>query len=389
MPFGGFCPLPLRLGGTDKEGISAEQHARLAADLVALGRVASFATFGYRTASGTARVDDYSGQNGNGAAFAPEIDINGTGDIRFTWPTYFEDEYGVAHVIDIRAADVGSETGGATVDLSSNSIRVRSFNEAGVAEDAPFSVEVWGVVGQERLAIGDYDGDTEKTNCETERVPHAWTWYQDYTAMLGDGLSREQTGLVHAKKLALARFEAGKTRAVECALANNNPATADEILGQWVEVFRIPVSEDMTKWELRRRCAARLRGFGSAGFTAVDAAIRELLGEQLVQVFRTRGAALSAPPAITYWSENPGPPTLSLGGGAWMSSRAHLVVQVRQPGYSEARFLRLMNVDLFDLLDRRLPAWMTFNWTAWTDDGAGTPGFRLDISRLDFEGLGA
>lgn len=38
MPFGGLAPLPFRLGGSDTEGVSPEQHARLAADLEAVGR---------------------------------------------------------------------------------------------------------------------------------------------------------------------------------------------------------------------------------------------------------------------------------------------------------------------------------------------------------------
>ena len=388
MPFGGFCPLPLRLGGDAETGWTAAQHARFIADMIAVERTSSFATVTYTKSGSTVTVSDYSGKNGSGPLFAPTVTVNGTGDVTFTWPGVYEDQYEVVHRPDFFAADAGSATGGATVELGVSSVRVRSFSEGGAAEDSTVTVEVYGESGVDRLAIGDFDGEPEKTDSETEPVPYAWTWYQDYTAMLGDGLSRATTGLVHAKKIALARFECAKTRAVERALCNSNPATADELLGNWVQVFKIPVSDDMPRWEIRRRCSARLRAFGGCGFTEIDAAVRELLRDGYVQSFRQRGADLDSPPSPTYWSENPGSGP-DLGGGTWMSSRAHLVVHVAQtPDQNLAQFLRIANVDLFDLLDRRLPAWMTFNWTAWSG-GYDPPGFRLDISHLDFEGLGA
>ena len=44
---GGFAPLPLRLGGSAEQGVTAAQHARLCADLVALSRVQPFAVLVY------------------------------------------------------------------------------------------------------------------------------------------------------------------------------------------------------------------------------------------------------------------------------------------------------------------------------------------------------
>ena len=111
-----------------------------------------------------------------------------------------------------------------------------------------------------------------------------------------------------------------------------------------------------------------------------------LLGDHFVQTFRQTGTDLDNPPAQTYWPViNPAPAfnNLDLGGGPWLSERAHLVVDVqRLPGESLLDFLNLMNVHLFLLLDRMTPMWSTFNWAINVDDG-----FLLDISDMDFDGF--
>ncbi len=64
-----------------------------------------------------------------------------------------------------------------------------------------------------------------------------------------------------------------------------------------------------------------------------------------------------------------------------MSERSHYWVEVQQPSaMSDVDFRRLINVDLFELLDLRLPSHMTFGV-------ATSSGFLLDISQLDFTGL--
>lgn len=52
--FGGFAPFPMRLGGDRETGWPVEDHARLAADIVALKRTAPFAVMNYTAGIGAA-----------------------------------------------------------------------------------------------------------------------------------------------------------------------------------------------------------------------------------------------------------------------------------------------------------------------------------------------
>jgi len=115
-----------------------------------------------------------------------------------------------------------------------------------------------------------------------------------------------------------------------------------------------------------------------------DEAVATLLGAHYVKSWRQTGVDLDTPPLLTYWpGVNPGPASYDIGGGAWLSERAHLVIEVQTvQGESLGDFLELMNTQLFALLDSLLPAWATFNWAT----NMGTC-FLLDISQLDFDGL--
>lgn len=230
--------------------------------------------------------------------------------------------------------------------------------------------------------IADYDGATDKHDCATETTPYAWAWYLDFGSMLGDGFTSERTGVVHAKKLALARHEAGKTRTVERAICNSTPDTADECLGQWAKCLNVKVHSDDSRHAVRQKCAARFGAIEGATITTVDESVAALLGDVFVQNIRQLDSPLSTPPDNTFWpGVNPGPAVYSLGGGAWFSPRCHLIVQVTKPASGElTKFLSLVQIDLFDHLNRLLPAWMTFTWTTGTE-------FYLDISHLDFDGL--
>lgn len=240
----------------------------------------------------------------------------------------------------------------------------------------PHGRPAWSRIG----GIGDYDGADDKVDCETEIVPYAWTWYQDITAMLGTAFTRERTGVIHAKKLALARGEAAKSRAVERAIANSRPDTADELLGTWATILRVPAYADDERWQVRLRCAARFSAPLGPNFVELEDSLRKLLGNIFVATYRRHGT-LSAPPEPTYWSENPGAPGLSLGGGTWTSVRSKLVVNVTLPADAElGAFLRTVNTTLYQHLDRVWPATATFSWSVWS---AGATGFFLDSSRMD------
>lgn len=401
--FGGFGGiLPLRLGGSSTLGWSAAQHARMAADVASASRAAPLASLTLLL-SATPTIETYHGRNGSGLAFAPTATSLATGRVRLTWANSYAAELFLdgaalsfpwvtrsvvasghynaapvlASVVAIGPTVVDIETykwNGAAWALSDERLSVRTFGE-------------W--IPEAR--IGDYDGATDKVDCNTETDPYAWLWYQEYTAMLGSGFSSAQSGIVHAKKLTLARFEAGKTRACERARNNSVPSTADDCLAQWVECLAVPTRDSDQRWQIRQRCAAKFKGALGATQANIDTACAELLGSQFVTTIHQTGTDLAHPPALTYWPGiNPGAPSMDLGGGTWSSERAHITIVMTKPAPSQvSEFLYTANVALFQQLDRLLPAKCSFNWTT------SVQGFLLDgvahsdgsISQLDFDGL--
>lgn len=142
--FGGaLAPLPIRLGS----GFTAAQHARLCADLCAVKRTARLARLYVSQDAGSpfaSAVVYYNGQNGAGLAYAPTPTTNDEGDVTLTWPSYWEDEYGVQHAIKIRQAKAAvTATRMVTVEIINLGVRVRMFTDAGVAAASGFSLSVW------------------------------------------------------------------------------------------------------------------------------------------------------------------------------------------------------------------------------------------------------
>jgi hypothetical protein len=134
---GGFCPLPLRLGGDALTGWTASQHARMAADQVAKKRTAPLCVFSW-TISGAGAlpvVTSYIGMNGAGLAYAP---TGRTGSIMtFRWDSgRFLDSYSIAYPIMPRHAVVSAKSSSyarATHVLLNDGIQIYVFDAAGVA----------------------------------------------------------------------------------------------------------------------------------------------------------------------------------------------------------------------------------------------------------------
>ncbi len=234
-------------------------------------------------------------------------------------------------------------------------------------------------------AIGDYGGSLDKRDSETEgTVPYAWFCYRELIAIRGSAYSGQLGGtLVHCENLALARVLAHRNfRCPEKFAANALPASADEGLDYWVEVLKVPSKPTDQKWQIRQRCAANYKAATSTTMSTIRAALQDLLGDVFVDATFNEGTDLDTPPTITYWpGVNPGDPGHSLGGGAWFSERSHLYVEVQQPsGVSTADLDQLINVQAFQLLDRMLPAYVTFSVSI----GGG---FFLDVSQFDFTGI--
>lgn len=390
MALGGLAPLPLRLGGSATDGLTSAQHARMVADVVALRRVSSLAELVYDTTGGVVTVISYRGANGSGPGLAPTPTFNGTGDVTWAWPAEFTDAAGKTRQTVVRMAtaspmtDLSVRCSAVAQPLTHRSVRVRMTNVGG-AYDGVTRLSVWDAPV---VAIGDYDGAPDKEDSATEgERPYAADWYDELTAALGSAYTQARRGIVHARKIALARAMAVLSRSAEKLSANALPSTADELLPRWVEALRLRVRSGAPKWQVRKQGAAHIKAQRGTDRASVDAAVAELLGDVLVGLHRVADPTLSAPPTMTRWPGGvPGADTWSMtgAGGAWLSERSHLVVEVqRVPHLSEPEWLRLINVELSELLDTMLPAWSTFSWAL----APLSDGFLLDISDLDFTGL--
>jgi hypothetical protein len=385
--------MPLRLGGSEEEGWSPYQHARLCADIVATQRTSASARLRFTKAAAVVTLTDYASRSGAGSATAPSVTVLGTGDTQLVWPMAYQDPYG--NSIPLRfvsaTASCNSATGGvATVQLTANTARVRTFTAAGVAADLPATVSLWGETGISSRAIGDYGGSPDKRESETEgTIPYAAQWYREFQAARGDAYTKKPGTLVHCENLALARlWAAWASRFPERRRANAQPHRSDDKLPYWVEALKVPTRADDPKWLIRQRCAAHLKAARGPSMPVIRLALAELIGDALVDVVQTQGADLATPPEQTYWpTVNPGPASYDLGGGAWLSRRAHVLALVKRPANRElGQFLQLLNVDMPKLLDTMLPGWATFAWTMF-DLEAGFTGFFLDSSPLDLTGM--
>lgn len=400
MGLGGFCPLPLRLGGGDLDGWTATQHARFAADLCAAKRTVPLAviTFTIDSVGGNVTLHGYLGRNGEGAGAAPIVTIAGLGDCTITWPNGFVDDFDRDAPWNItRAVGKPHTTGGGklTFECARNTCRVHIHDSANNPADEKVTVAVFGETRGDHMlatdiAIGDYGGATDKKDSTTEGArPYAWTWYRELQASRGSAYTTKTGTLVHAENLALARSRTAVSRAAEKLVTNAIPSTADESLDYWREAMRLHVRPGEARWQTRQNAAGRFKLSNGPTRTNIDEACRALLGPAFVQTWHQTGVNLDPPPSITYWKGGTyGPASYDLTGagaiGVWLSERAHLTVEVQMPGgMSTEDFLYLCNVQLYDMLDRMMPAWATFDWAM----GPLSAGFLLDLSSLDFHGI--
>lgn len=224
--------------------------------------------------------------------------------------------------------------------------------------------------------------------------PYAWSFYRMLQGAMGSAYSKQLSGHLHAEHLAEARMHAGAMRAAEKLFTNSLAHLADESLGYWVNVTGVTVYSDDTDVDVRAKCHARMILQSSNAQWAIDSACRAILRDAFVSILRFRGSDLDNPPTRTHWAVNPGPTSFDLGFplgephyphltelGAWMSDRCRILVIVdRNAGFSEVKLKRLVNVDVADLLSRRLPAWTHWNW-AYSDC------FRLGTSELGVNAL--
>lgn len=250
-----------------------------------------------------------------------------------------------------------------------------------VATIAPTGQPLWSRDRQ----VGDYGGHLAKEASATEgETPYAWHHYREMQSMRGSAFTTKTNTLVDCENLAIARMQSAfASRLPEKIRANSTPGRSDEKLDYWVKVLAIPVRAGDRRWHIRELCAIHYRAARGPTLTVVMEALAELLPDVFVTIHTSVGTNLATPPDQTFWPlVNPGPAAYDLGGGAWLADRAYINIEVQQPaGMLIADFLQLMDVQMFTLLDRMLPAWVGWTWTV------GSDGFFLDISPLDLTGL--
>lgn len=146
MPLGGLAPCPLPLGGTKLDGLTAEQHARICADLRAAVATAPFAVL-HADTSGV--IHAYTAQHGVGVLAAPAIAVVAPNEAVLTWEPSYLDEYDNAQATYIkhavatgRIAPFVSPLAVATI-LTPRSVRVRTYLSTGAGVAADFSLVVW------------------------------------------------------------------------------------------------------------------------------------------------------------------------------------------------------------------------------------------------------
>lgn len=384
MATGAFAPLPLRL---TVDTLSAAQHARICADVVAAKRATPIAVLQVgQQGGGTRAISFYTGQNGYGSSYAPTVGTLANYEFSLTWPATYEDELGIAHPWNIVGVQAFGGGGAALNGCQAvgqiqfpNIVTISTRNAtSGVAADADVTVLIFGA---QTASISDYGGASDKEDNRTEIVPYAAQYYRQIQGLLGSAYSQELSGLVHCDNLTDARQWAWLRRLTEKMSCEMNPGTASGRLASWCTLLSVPWKDGDTESVLRGRCVAAFRRFRGPSPQVVDDSISALLGSWYVKSWRQWSDVLDPPPALTYWPvANPGPSAWDIGGGCWMSERCHLVVEVTMPAQADlGEFLTRMNVDLYQLLDKMLPAHWTFNWAVGVDDG-----FTLDIDQLDF-----
>lgn len=228
-------------------------------------------------------------------------------------------------------------------------------------------------------------------------VPYAWSFYQALQSAQGKAFSKAREGYLHAENLADARQLAALFRGGEKLQHNAFPRRADESLQMWVDDMAIRVYPDDTDDDVRAKVYARFLAWSGNSPTYMDAAIAALLGPAFVKVERFTSGSLDEPAERTFWPGiNPGPTTFDLGTnggdvrerhkpGAWYSDHSRiLVVADEDAPVPRKKLIRALNVDLADLLSRRLPATTSYAWAF----SASFPVGRASIGTAAVAGAG-
>lgn len=370
---GGLCPLPIRLGGDDESGWTANKHARVCADLAAVNRTLPFAvvTLTRGNSPGDApSIVRYSGKEAPGS-----LVLGGTwpNDLTLTWDQAPENELGERYQLRINSfsAHRHGDTIQPTCEITAPHQVTIGEVDGGDAFYGTITVKVYASWGK-AATIEDYGGDLDKRDAERETVPYAWLQYQDLTGSLGSGYGTAMSGAFHSRKLAIARALAACLRSEERLRANAHPDTADAMLEEWTKSVNVAVPFGESKAKTRKYTALMFRAESGQSIPAIERACSALLGDKFIGV---RVFDIDDPASV--W-----PTSWDIGGGVWASTRCKFLVDVKPPlNAGDQEFKDLVQVRLMNMLDRIAPSHSWFNWTIPGD------GFFLDVSPLDYTAL--
>lgn len=382
---GAFEPLPAPLGGDGTvEGINAAQWSRITADAVAAWRTLPLVVVRFQSNNGTVLASLCRWGAGTDHPEAVTVSRLGTGNYRVVFSASYEDELENNHVPNLFFATATANTvdrEAYVFSVNADYIQVRSANTStGAAADSDITVVIYGDWGPTR-SIGDYGGSlTKKDDLLEHPVPYAAQIYTDLKLQSGSAYTQSAASFVHAKNLARARMWSAVGWRLPDKFKNNafGPQKSDEGLEYWSRVFGISRRANETKQALRNRLAIHKKpGVGATYDNLVDE-VSGLIGDAFVGITLNFDDQFETPPTNTYWPViNPGPATFNIGGGAWLSERQQIIINAQQPpGMPAGEFQQLMNVELFELVDRLIPIWCTAQWqdsdtqrVVW--DGAG------------------
>lgn len=149
MPFGGFAPLPIRLGGSATEGWAPEAHARAVADRTAIVRTCPLFKITFTTLNpGDPTIHAMHAMHGVGSTYFPDQAFaSGVGIVDFRWSARrWSDDFEISYPFHFRHGRVtlhGSTAGFGTVTLNVWGVKVRLFDAAGAAIDGKATLSIF------------------------------------------------------------------------------------------------------------------------------------------------------------------------------------------------------------------------------------------------------
>lgn len=199
-----------------------------------------------------------------------------------------------------------------------------------------------------------------------ETVSATQKWLAEVKANLGDAFTQDDTSLVGAENIALARLLTMAQWQAEKLQNNSLPGTSYDLLLDWAARLGVPFRATDSIASIRAACAAKYMASGGSTQTNIHDTLTTLMGQSLIDVTYFYSGNLAVLPEDTFWPPNPNPNPggdLGLGDGNWTSSRAHILISVQQAsGQSLNDLMYLVNVQMYNLLDTMLPSWATFDF---------------------------